>query len=79
MIVADYVSSFINNIIRIMFECIFKLNQSKLSVHIFHLASMFCSSGNDVDSSVFATMTKNVGELGDILFDAIECTGKQMA
>ena len=41
---------------------------------------MFCTGSNDVDpGSVNVAMTEDISKLSDILFDAVECTGKQMA
>lgn len=40
---------------------------------------MFCAGCNDVDPGRIDTaVTENVGKLGNVLFDSIECSGKQM-
>ena len=41
---------------------------------------MFCTGSDDVDpGSVYIAMTEDVGELGNVLFNAIEGACKQMA
>ena len=48
--------------------------------HIFHLAFMFCTGSNDVDpSGIDVAVTEDICKLGNVLFNAVKCTGKQMA
>ena len=47
--------------------------------HIFHALAVFGAGADDINSrGVDATMTEDVGEFGDVLFDAVEYTGEQM-
>lgn len=40
---------------------------------------MFCTGGDDINSrGIYTAMSENISELGNVLFDAVECTGKQM-
>ncbi len=46
----------------------------------FNLAAVFGAGSHDIDAgSVDGTVTKNVRQLGDVLFNAIEGTGEQLA
>ena len=48
--------------------------------HIFHALTVFIASGDNINScGVDATVTKDICELCNILFDTIESAGKQVA
>ena len=48
--------------------------------HIFHFALMLGGGSNDIDAcGVDARMTENVSELGNILFNTVKGTGKQVS
>ena len=48
--------------------------------HIFHAFAVFDAGGNDVNAgSVDTAVTENVGELGNIFFDTVKHSCKQMA
>ena len=48
-------------------------------LHIFHFSSVLRTCGNDIDTGgVDACMPQYIGKLGDILFDPVKCTGKQV-
>lgn len=48
--------------------------------HIFKSLTMLCAGGNDIyTSGVDAAVTEDIGELGDVLLDAVECAGKQVS
>lgn len=70
-----------NNIMPIMlFADTFGVDFIYYQPHIFQLAFMFSTGSDDVDpGSVNVAVAENVSELGNILFDAVECAGKQMA
>ena len=45
-----------------------------------HSALVFCAGGNDIYAGgVYIGVSKNIGKLGDILFQAVKGTGEQMA
>ena len=47
--------------------------------HVFKSLAVLCAGGNDVNAGgVDAAVTEDVGELGDVLFNAVKCAGKQM-
>ena len=55
---------------------VFLYNQS----HIFHTLTVFIAGINNINAgSIDTAVTENVGELGNILFNAVKSAGEQMA
>ena len=47
--------------------------------HTFHALAVFCAGRDNIDPCrIDAAVSENIGELGNILFDAVEHTGEQM-
>ena len=63
-----------HNIICIMWRLLYDKPQP------FDFAAVFGAGGHDIDScGVDAAVPQNVGKLGNVLFDAIESAGKELA
>ena len=63
-----------HNIICIMWRFLYDKPQP------FDFAAVFGAGGHDIDScGVDAAVPQNVGKLGNVLFDAIESAGKELA
>ena len=49
-------------------------------MHMLHSTLVFGAGGNDIYAGrVYICVTKNIGKLGDILFQTIKGTGEQMS
>ena len=49
-------------------------------VHAFHTLTMFRACADDINSCrIYAAVTENVGKFGDVLFNAVKHSGKQVA
>ena len=48
--------------------------------HIFHLTTMLCTGGNDINSrGVNVGVTEDICKFCDVFLDAIKCASKQVA
>ena len=46
----------------------------------FDFETMLCTGGHNIDSrGIDAAVAKNIRQLGNVLFDTVECPGKQLA
>ena len=47
-------------------------------MELFQLTAVLLSGGHDIDTGgIDAAVAQNICQLGNVLFDAIECAGKQ--